>query len=419
MRSTSKGHLRPKLALDWIDPDALDIVKRLQRAGFKTYLVGGCVRDLLAGIHPKDFDIATTALPEEVRRVIRQSYIIGRRFRLVLVKRDGKQFEVATFRRDPSPEELAQEDISPDNLFGTPEEDARRRDFTLNALFYDPVENQIIDYSGGLVDIENRIISCIGDPEIRIKEDPIRILRAIRLSHKLKFVIDSKLRGAIHHHCSEIARSVLPRRREELLKVLRLYDPTLCLHEFYDLNILKYLLPTLHEVYENPDQLAEFETYLHKLHDIVPNPDNPADLFGGFLYSYYRAVHAQNPDFDDHPINFENDPKVKHFLRDELGMSNFEQRVFLKSLSLQPILRNVERIRQRGERRQNSIVVSDAFPLAISIAKVDHLISGSDYLFWKNIYRRALPKMPDKRHEKRKRPRRRRPPKAAPTNSGE
>ncbi len=119
MRDTSLGLHRPKLHMDWIDPDALDVVKRLQKAGFKTYLVGGCVRDLLAGIHPKDFDIATTAQPEEVRRVIRQSYVIGRRFRLVLVKRDRKQFEVATFRRDAKAEELEQEDISPDNLFGT------------------------------------------------------------------------------------------------------------------------------------------------------------------------------------------------------------------------------------------------------------------------------------------------------------
>src|SRR5262245_11353948 len=101
MRETSKGQHRPHLDMDWIDPDAIDIVKRLQKAGFKTYLVGGCVRDLLAGIHPKDFDIATTARPEEVRKVIRQAYVIGRRFRLVLVKRGTKQYEVATFRRDP------------------------------------------------------------------------------------------------------------------------------------------------------------------------------------------------------------------------------------------------------------------------------------------------------------------------------
>jgi len=122
---------RPQLSRQWIDPHALDIVKRLQAADFTTYLVGGCVRDLLAGIPPKDFDIATTAHPEDVRQVIRQAYIIGRRFRLVLVKRDHKQYEVATFRRDPKPEELADENLSPDNLFGTEEEDAKRRDFTL------------------------------------------------------------------------------------------------------------------------------------------------------------------------------------------------------------------------------------------------------------------------------------------------
>ena len=411
MRDTALGKLRQKLAMDWIDPDAIDIVKRLQKAGFKTYLVGGCVRDLLAGIHPKDFDIATTAHPEEVRKVIRQSYVIGRRFRLVLVKRDVRQFEVATFRRDPSPEELAQEDISPDNLFGTEEEDAKRRDFPINALFYDPVSDNIVDYVGGLEDIENRVISCIGDPEVRIKEDPIRILRAIRLSHKLKFKIHPDLRAAINRHSNEVARSVLPRRREEILKVLRLYDPTMCLHELFDLDILKYLSPTLNAVYENAEQLQEFETYLHKLHEVVRNNDNPAELFGGLLLAFYRAVYAPNPEVEDNPIHLADDPRAKQLFRDELGMSNFEQRVFIKALALQNTLRNVDRIRQRGERRQFAVISSDSFPLALRIARVDHLISGPDFLFWRNLYARSAHKIAEiqKETKRRPRPRNRRP----------
>jgi poly(A) polymerase len=408
MRDTSLGQHRPKLHMDWIDPDALDVVKRLQKAGFKTYLVGGCVRDLLAGIHPKDFDIATTAAPEDVRRVIRQAYVIGRRFRLVLVKREGKQFEVATFRREATAEELSQEDISADNFFGTEEEDAKRRDFPINALFYDPVENDIVDYCGGLKDIEDRVISCIGDPEVRIKEDPIRILRAIRLSHKLKFKIHPDLRAAILRHSSEVSRSVLPRRREEILKILRLYDPTACLHELFDLDILKHLSPTLNSVYENPEKLEEFEGYLHKLHELVRNNENPAELFGGLLLAFYRAVYAPDPEQDFNPMDLVDDPVAKKLFRDELGMSNFEQRVFIKALALQNTLRSVDRIRTRGERRQFAVISSDSFPLALSIARIDHLISGPDFLFWKNLYTRSFHKIADLQKDTKRRPRPRR-----------
>src|SRR6185312_17380462 len=129
---------KPRLHQDWIDPHAIGIVRALQKKGFKTYLVGGCVRHLLLGIHPKDFDIATDADPDEVRATIHRPYIIGKRFRLVLVRRDDVQFEVATFRRETREDERDQELPASDNAFGTVEEDARRRDFTINGLFYDP-----------------------------------------------------------------------------------------------------------------------------------------------------------------------------------------------------------------------------------------------------------------------------------------
>ena len=196
---------KPHLHADWIDPDARSIVDRLQRAGHPTYLVGGCVRDLLAGIHPKDFDIATSAHPEQVRKLIRGSYIIGRRFQLVLVKRGDTQFEVATFRRMALPEEINPNETSySDNFFGTPQEDAQRRDFTINGLFYDPIKDELIDYVGGIKDIELGLIRMIGDPDIRLKEDPIRILRAIRLSHKLRFSIEQKLRESIERNSASI-----------------------------------------------------------------------------------------------------------------------------------------------------------------------------------------------------------------------
>ena len=169
--------LKSKLNQKWIDHRALGIVKKLKKEGFETYLVGGCVRDLLLGLEPKDYDIATTARPRQVKKLIRNTFIIGRRFRLVLAKEGEDQFEISTFRRNPTAEEQTDPDISDDNLFGTSFQDAHRRDFTINSLFYDPVADRVIDHTDtGVADLKNRIIRMIGDPNIRLPEDPIRNL---------------------------------------------------------------------------------------------------------------------------------------------------------------------------------------------------------------------------------------------------
>src|SRR6185437_5841664 len=157
--------ITPKLHEEFIDRDALHIVRTLKGRGFETYLVGGCVRDLLLGKHPKDFDIATTARPQDVRRLISNAFIIGKRFRLVLVKRGETQFEVATFRRDIRPDENVEElPGGVDNIFGTAEEDAKRRDFTINALFFDPIDHRVIDFCEGRTDLDEGVVRMIGDP---------------------------------------------------------------------------------------------------------------------------------------------------------------------------------------------------------------------------------------------------------------
>ena len=169
-----------------LDPDAVKIVQRLTRYRHTAFLVGGCVRDLLLGLKPKDFDIATSATPRQVKRLFRNSRVIGRRFRLAHVYfRDGKIIEVATFRsRDEDTPEPEDGDvmIREDNRFGTPTEDALRRDFTINQLFYDVGGSKFIDHAGGLADLEQRLIRTIGEPELRFREDPIRILRAIKFA---------------------------------------------------------------------------------------------------------------------------------------------------------------------------------------------------------------------------------------------
>lgn len=201
------------LSRSHIDPDALKVLYRLHKFDYLAYLVGGSVRDLLIGRRPKDFDLGTSAHPNQIKRLFRNCWIIGRRFRLAHVKFGPKTIEVATFRhlvtpgseRDPDPEpdgdtadarRLAQGSrvrAIQDNTFGTPEEDAFRRDFTINALFYDIATFSVIDYVGGLKDLEAGLIRCIGEPGVRFVEDPVRMLRAVALAARLDFKIEQPI----------------------------------------------------------------------------------------------------------------------------------------------------------------------------------------------------------------------------------
>jgi len=231
---------RPEHAISrrQIDPDALKVLYRLHQNNYIAYLVGGSVRDLLLGRRPKDFDVGTDAHPYQVKRLFRNCWIIGRRFRLAHVRFGVKAIEVATFRRQLSAAELAaneephegiplEESTDPDrmlhrdNTFGTPEEDAFRRDFTVNALFYDIADFSIIDFTGGLRDLEARVIKSIGDPLERFQEDPVRMIRAVSMASRLDFDIDPPIDAAIAAHRSELARSAPARLVEEIYKLLR------------------------------------------------------------------------------------------------------------------------------------------------------------------------------------------------------
>src|SRR6476659_6118605 len=226
-----------------IDPDALKVLYRLHEHGYTAYLVGGSVRDLLLGRRPKDFDIGTSAHPHQIKKLFRNCWIIGRRFRLAHVRFGPKTIEVATFRRGVLPETenvpaliegaeppLPAEDeggsdeerlIHRDNTFGTPEEDAFRRDFTINALFYDIATFSIIDYVGGLQDIRDGLIRCIGDPNERFQEDPVRMLRAIVFASRLNFTLDRPIVDAIATHRSLLGTASPSRLIEEYYKILR------------------------------------------------------------------------------------------------------------------------------------------------------------------------------------------------------
>jgi poly(A) polymerase len=219
---------RPQeIPFERLDPDALRVVARLRHMHHEAYFVGGCVRDLLLGAKPKDFDLATDAHPGEVRAIFRNCRLIGRRFRLAHVYfRGGKVIEVATFRKNPIDvaEDVPESGdllITRDNVFGTAEEDAVRRDFTVNGLFYDVGRGEVLDYVGGRADLEARRIATIGDPEIRMREDPVRALRAVRFAARLGFTIAPDTFEAMRRHAGELARCAPARVLEEIFKILR------------------------------------------------------------------------------------------------------------------------------------------------------------------------------------------------------
>src|SRR2546426_1982353 len=239
--------LPPEIQDDRLDPDAVKVVRRLRRAGFTAYLVGGCVRDLLLGMRPKDFDVATSAHPGQVKETFRNSRLIGRRFRLAHVFfRGGKIIEVSTFRANPLDElaDLPQDLlIRHDNVFGSAEEDARRRDFTINALFYEVDEGRVVDHVGGKADLAGRLVRTIGNPDVRMREDPVRILRSIRFAAKCGLRIEPDTFSAMKQHVAEIPRCAPPRVLEEVLKLLRSGASRRSFELLREVGALRILLP--------------------------------------------------------------------------------------------------------------------------------------------------------------------------------
>ena len=243
-----------------ISPAAVKVLYDLNEAGYTAYLAGGGVRDLLLGRKPKDFDVATSATPEEVRKVFRNCRLIGRRFRLAHVFFRDEIVEVSTFRAltpaaDAEEHQFLTKDglVLRDNVFGTAEEDALRRDFTVNALFYNIDDFSIIDYVHGLRDIELRTIRVIGNPELRFTEDPVRILRAVRFAASLDFQIEETARAAITKTAGLLDGCSSSRLYEEILKLTGCGKSIRVFQLFRELDILEHLFPELAAWLNAPD----------------------------------------------------------------------------------------------------------------------------------------------------------------------
>lgn len=246
-----------------LDPDAVKILQRLTRYRHQAFLVGGCVRDLLLGLKPKDFDIGTSATPRQIKRLFRNSRIIGRRFRLAHVYfRGGKLIEVATFRALDRDDDTAEDGddseadlmIRDDNQFGSPSDDALRRDFTINQLFYDLEKGHVIDHAGGLEDLEKRLVRTIGDPVVRFREDPIRILRAIKFAARLDLNIEATTLEALRKTKSDIPRAAPPRVLEEINRFCQGGKSQRSFELLFEYGVMEVILPEISALYGSDDR---------------------------------------------------------------------------------------------------------------------------------------------------------------------
>ncbi|MGZ8273584.1 MAG: polynucleotide adenylyltransferase PcnB [Burkholderiaceae bacterium] len=246
----AEHHIDPNL----VPRSALRVCETLQKAGFRAYIVGGAVRDMLLGVAPKDFDVATDATPEQVKQHFRRAIIIGRRFRLVHVMFGQETIEVSTFRALVNEDRLTDQHgrVLADNAYGAQIEDAARRDFTINALYYDPTTGEVVDYHDGVKDVRAKRLRMIGDPEARYREDPVRMLRAVRFAAKLGFQIDEATREPIHRMGNLIENVPAARLFDEMLKLLMSGHAVACITRLRAEGLHHGLLPLLDVILEQP-----------------------------------------------------------------------------------------------------------------------------------------------------------------------
>lgn len=292
---------------DDISHGAKRVTDGLQAAGFMAFVVGGAVRDLLLDRQPKDFDVATDATPEEVKRVFRRARIIGRRFRLVHVMFSEETVEVSTFRRAievKDAETDAHGRILRDNEFGDQEQDAARRDFTANALFYDPASQEIFDYHNGYADIRANTLRMIGDPEVRYREDPVRMLRAVRLSAKLGMKLDPATAAPISRMKDLLGNVPEARLLDEMLKLLLSGHALPCIRKLRAMQLHHGLLPMLDVILEQPMGEKFVMLALQNTDQRIAEekPTSPAFLFAALLWHEVLAAWKIRQEAGERPV---------------------------------------------------------------------------------------------------------------------
>ncbi len=288
---------RLKASAHGIDPSrvadaAMRTCSGLREAGYQAWIVGGGVRDLMLGLIPKDFDVATNATPDQVRAIFRRSRIIGRRFQIVHVMFGRETIEVSTFRAIQDEAETDEHGrVLRDNVWGSQAEDAARRDFTINALYYDPVDDVLLDYHDGVRDLKRRLLRIIGDPAQRFREDPVRMLRVARFVAKLGFSIEPKTQAPIREMAGLISNVPAARLFDEMLKLLVSGHALACLHELRREGLHHGLLPMLDVILEQPDGERFVTTALERTDQrvLAGKPISPGYLFASLLWQPVRT----------------------------------------------------------------------------------------------------------------------------------
>jgi len=354
-----------KVEREGISYAARRVTDGLQAAGFQAYVVGGAVRDLLLDRHPKDFDVATDATPEEVKRVFRRARIIGRRFRLVHVIFGDETVEVSTFRRAIEAED-AQTDahgrILRDNEFGDQEQDAERRDFTANGLFYDPSSQEIFDYHNGYADIRANTLRMIGDPEVRYREDPVRMLRAVRLSAKLGMKLDPATAAPIAKMKDLLSNVPEARLFDEMLKLLLSGHALACIKKLRAMHLHHGMLPMLDVILEQPMGekfvMAALQNTDQRIAD--EKPTSPAFLFAALLWHEVLTVWNAKQAAGEKPIGALHDAmdEVLERQRAKLAIPRRYDTVMKEIWLLQP------RFEQRGGQRPFRLLALPRFRAA-------------------------------------------------------
>jgi len=372
-----------QLNMAGIDPDAIKVLRRLNRYGFQAYLVGGCVRDLLIGGHPKDFDIATSATPRQIRKLFRNSRVIGRRFRLVHIHFGDNILEVSTFRRNASKEDVKTEDdpmIIRDNVFGRADEDAVRRDFTINALFFDIKSKEVIDFVGGMEDLRSRRIETIGDPVTRLREDPVRMLRAAKFAGRLGFDLTDDLFDAIHEVHKDLEKAATPRLYEEIQRLLERGGASRSYDILYETHLLDFLVPEIAQCLDDENDEADSDdeeesTFWRVLgaldrRERAGLPSNHImRLSSMFLVLFDKVLPHQGPTPDgEPPINYDISVMVDRILDPIAIRMQMPRRDLFRIKQVIMCVRRLLSSKQRGRRpKPNQVVRREYFPDAIRL----------------------------------------------------
>lgn len=357
-------HAKHGIDRNRISPAALRVCSVLHEAGFSAYVVGGAVRDLLLGATPKDYDVATNARPEQVKPLFRRALLIGRRFRIVHVILGQETIEVSTFRAAESAD--AQKDehgrVLRDNVFGSQEEDALRRDFSVNALYYDPATEEVIDYHEGMADLKKRTMRVIGDPAVRYREDPVRMLRAVRLAAKLGLSIESASRAPIKKMAPLIGNVPPARLFDEMLKLLMSGHASACVRRLRDEGLSQGLLPLLDVILDQPLGERFVTLALAQTDERVKTdrPISPAFLFASLLWHEVLAGSKAREKKGERPV-----PALEAAMDDVLE-TQCEKLAITRKLTatMREVWTMQPRFEQRSGQRPYRLVESPRFRMA-------------------------------------------------------